>query len=190
MDTAREAGLDARRLTMRDIGWGHDNRFYDLDDREIRTLYKLYPWEWLVREPFGRNIAANAGRTLWIEPIWKMIWSNKAILSLLWDLFPRHPNLLWARRDAPASSSYVRKPLLAREGGNVLVVRDGMPVAQSDGPYVGEVVYQGLYDLPDFGGRYPVIGSWIVDGEPAGMGIREDGLITSNLARFVPHILE
>jgi len=35
-----------------------------------------------------------------------------------------------------------------------------------------------------------VIGSWIVDGEPAGMGIREDGLITSNLARFVPHILE
>jgi len=190
MDTAREAGLDARRLTMRDIGVGRDNRFYDLDDREIRTLYKLYPWEWLVREPFGRNIAQNAGRTQWIEPIWKMIWSNKAILAVLWDLFPRHPNLLWARRDAPAAQSYVRKPLLAREGGNVLVVRDGMTIAQSDGPYVGEFVYQGLYDLPGFGGRYPVIGSWIVDGEPAGMGIREDGLITSNLARFVPHILE
>ncbi len=190
MDTARAAGLDARRLTLGDVGWGRDQRFYDLDDREIRTLYKLYPWEWLVREPFGRHIGENAGRTLWIEPMWKMMWSNKAILAILWDLFPRHHNLLWARRDAPAATSYVRKPILAREGGNVTVVRDGFTVAQSDGPYMGEAVYQGLYDLPDFGGRYPVIGSWIVDGSPAGVGIREDGLITSNLARFVPHILE
>lgn len=37
---------------------------------------------------------------------------------------------------------------------------------------------------------YPVIGAWVVDGEPAGMGIREsDTPITGNLARFVPHRL-
>ena len=50
-------------------------------------------------------------------------------------------------------------------------------------------VAQALVDLPDFDGNRPVLGSWIVDGEPAGMGIREGGLITDNTARFVPHVI-
>ena len=194
MDVAREAGLVPQRLTMGDIGWGLDEdgrhgRFYDLDDREIRTLYKLYPWEWLVQEPFGRNIALNQRRTRWIEPIWKMIWSNKAILPIMWEMYPGHPNLLWASDAAPLSDSYVRKPLLAREGANVTIVRRGETIAASAGRYDGAAVYQGLYDLPDFAGARPVVGSWCVDGAPAGIGIREDGLVTSNLARFVPHIM-
>src|SRR5262249_41916174 len=153
----------------------------DLDNREIRTLYHLYPWEWLVNEPFGRFILENQGRTVWIEPIWKMIWSNKAILPILWDLYPRHPNLLWASAEKPTGASYVKKPALAREGANVVVVRDGIEVASRDGRYGdGPVIYQGLFDLPDFDGARPVVGSWIVDGAPAGMGIREDGLITGN----------
>jgi glutathionylspermidine synthase len=37
-------------------------------------------------------------------------------------------------------------------------------------------------------GNYPVIGSWVIDGESAGIGIRESGtMITNNLSRFVPH---
>jgi glutathionylspermidine synthase len=35
----------------------------------------------------------------------------------------------------------------------------------------------------------PVIGSWVVDGEAVGMGIREAGLITGNTARFTPHMI-
>jgi glutathionylspermidine synthase len=35
-----------------------------------------------------------------------------------------------------------------------------------------------------------VIGSWVVAGRSCGIGIREeDQLITSNTARFVPHII-
>jgi glutathionylspermidine synthase len=189
LDTARQAGLACEPILMTDVGWA-SGRFYDLQEREIRTLYHLYPWEWLVHEPFGRNLIENQGRTVWIEPIWKMIWSNKAILPILWDLYPRHPNLLWATSDAPASDSYVKKPILAREGANVTVVKGGQQIAASDGPYSGtNPVYQGLFDLPDFDGARPVLGSWVVDGEPAGMGIREDGLITGNLSRFTPHII-
>lgn len=190
MDTARAAGLEGRRLHMSDIGWG-GKRFFDLQNREIRTLYHLYPWEWLVHEPFGRHLLENDGRTTWIEPIWKMIWSNKAILPILWDLYPRHPNLLWASSEGPAAESYVRKPILAREGANVRIVRGGREIAGRDGPY-GEnpVVYQGLFELPSFDGACPVLGGWIVDGAPAGIGIREDGLITGNLSRFVPHVIE
>jgi hypothetical protein len=46
---------------------------------------------------------------------------------------------------------------------------------------------QQLYELPDFDGNRPVLGSWIVDGEPAGIGIREGGVVTGNTGRFVPH---
>jgi glutathionylspermidine synthase len=192
MDLAREAGLTPRRLTMRDIGWRASDRggaFVGLENEPIHTCYKLYPWEWMVGEAFGRNLALDLDQTLWIEPIWKMIWSNKAILPILWDLFPRHPNLLWARTDAPASDTYVQKPALAREGGNVTVVKDGAVLARTEGPYTGRTIWQDYFELPSLDGATPVIGSWCVDGEPAGMGVREDGLVTGNLARFVPHIL-
>jgi glutathionylspermidine synthase len=189
-DTARSAGLNPIDLPIAEVGWA-DGRFWDLQPAEIRTLYHLYPWEWLVHEAFGPRLLENAGRTAWIEPIWKMIWSNKAILPILWDLFPRHPNLLWASTEGPVGDSYVVKPILGREGANVRVVRGGAVAARKDGPY-GEapVVWQGLFDLPSYEGACPVIGAWIVDGEAAGMGIREDGLITGNLSRFVPHIID
>jgi glutathionylspermidine synthase len=49
-------------------------------------------------------------------------------------------------------------------------------------------VYQAVADIPSFDGNRPVLGGWVVDHEPAGLGIREsDGPITDNLSRFVPH---
>jgi glutathionylspermidine synthase len=176
-------------IVMTDIGLAPDGRFVDMQAREMRTIYKLYPWEWMVQEAFGPKLAAN-DRTTWIEPIWKMIWSNKAILPILWDMYPRHPNLLWASYDQVASANYVRKPILSREGANIEIFRNGQSVAQRDGAYgYSPTIYQGLFELPDFAGARPVIGSWVVDGAPAGMGIREDGLITGNLSRFVPHVI-
>ena len=42
--------------------------------------------------------------------------------------------------------------------------------------------------MPCHDGNYPVFGVWMIDGEAAGLGIREDRRrITSNLSRFVPH---
>jgi glutathionylspermidine synthase len=36
-----------------------------------------------------------------------------------------------------------------------------------------------------------VFGAWVVDHEPAGLGIREDTRrITGNLSRFVPHFFQ
>ena len=49
----------------------------------------------------------------------------------------------------------------------------------------------GLAVLPDFDGAHPVLGVWLVDGAPAGLGVREsDALITDNLSRFVPHLID
>ena len=42
--------------------------------------------------------------------------------------------------------------------------------------------------LPDFDGHHPVIGSWVIANQAAGIGIREDtSPITGNNSRFVPH---
>jgi glutathionylspermidine synthase len=49
-------------------------------------------------------------------------------------------------------------------------------------------VWQGYHALPRFGANHTVIGSWVVGGEAAGIGIREDDSpITKNSSRFVPH---
>jgi len=38
--------------------------------------------------------------------------------------------------------------------------------------------------------NYPVIGSWIIGQDAAGIGIREaNNLITDNKSRFVPHLI-
>lgn len=50
-------------------------------------------------------------------------------------------------------------------------------------------VCQKLASLAVADGNTALIGSWLIDGEPAGMGIRESsGSITTNTSRFVPHL--
>ena len=90
-DTAIQAGFETAFLFIDEIGWNGAD-FVDLDGRAITSLFKLYPWEWLMREEFARNIPRS--RTQFIEPAWKMLLSNKAILPLLWEMAPNHPNLL------------------------------------------------------------------------------------------------
>ena len=186
-DCALQAGWEARSLPIEALGWD-GARFVDLEDQPVRTLFKLYPWEWLVREEFGAHLLHLPAQV--IEPAWKMLLSNKALLVALWDLYPNHANLLPAYfDDAAFKGEYVKKPLLAREGANITLKTKDAELSPEDGGYGSEgFVYQGLAPLPDFDGRYPVIGSWIVDDQPAGIGIREDSSpITRNSSRFVPH---
>ena len=190
-DLASQAGLETHAVVIDDIGIDVQGNILDREDQVITAIFKLYPWEWIVAEAYGEDIVRRLPQTAWIEPIWKMIWSNKAILQILWTMFPNHPNLLAASvRQERIGGSYVAKPFLAREGANIEVVEAGRTVAQSQGAYrEGLTIYQELYPLRDFGAGYPVLGSWVVDGAAAGMGIREDGLITGNRARFVPHVI-
>jgi glutathionylspermidine synthase len=59
----------------------------------------------------------------------------------------------------------------------------------TDGTYGSEgYIYQALSELPKFKDCYAVVGSWIVNGLPAGIGIREDDTpVTKNTSNFVPH---
>ena len=191
-DCAQQAGLDTRLLHVDDIGWDLERElFVDPNEEPIRNLFKLYPWEWLSREPFHVYLLRNTNEMYWIEPAWKMILSNKAILALLWERFPGHPNLLPACLNGPPSPDYVRKPLLSREGANVDVFQGGSLRVTTPGIYGAEgYVYQQYFELADLSGQHPILGSWVIGQEPAGIGIREtEGLVTNDRSRFVPHLI-
>jgi glutathionylspermidine synthase len=196
-DTAMQAGWQVHIEEIENIGYDSQNReFVDRAENPIEHAFKLYPWEWMMEESFGQHVIACPTR--WYEPPWKMLLSNKAILPVLWKRYPFHPNLLPAYFDDEApdpnfGQMYVKKPILGREGANIQLAGkysdtlvDGShraPEYDSSG-----YIYQEFAPLPNFQGRHPVIGSWIIGDEPAGIGIREDNtIITGNGSHFVPH---
>jgi glutathionylspermidine synthase len=191
---AHQAGIEPTSyLFMEEIGWNEEAReFRDLEENRISDMFKLYPWEWLLAE-FSDQLLNVYFEMNWIEPIWKMILSNKAILAVLWEMFPYHPNLLKTQvGTSQGMTYYAKKPLLSREGANI-TIETPENRWHTGGDYGEEgYVYQAVAPVPDFGGKFPVLGSWYITGQgPAGMGIREsDGMITDNMSSFIPHAIE
>lgn len=162
-DTAIQAGWDTEYIDIENIGWNEGrNSFTDLKENPIQTCFKLYPWEWMQTDEFGKKLFRKT--TKWLEAPWKAILSNKAILPVLWKLFPDHPNLLEASFQPLRNKPYVQKPILSREGANIQIFEHGELLLKTDGPYVGPCVYQQLWELPNFDGNHPCIGSWVVNG--------------------------
>ena len=193
-DCARQAGHGTEMLEVEQIGLRSDGTFVDMKDRQINWMFKLYPWEWVFADEFGKSPAM--ARTRFVEPPWKAVLSNKGLLPYLWDMAPKHPNLLPAYfEEDPAKSAlgsrFAKKPIYSREGANILLVDGDTVIGRSGGNYGDEgYIRQALAPLPQFEGRYPVIGSWIVGDEACGMGLREDaGLITTDRSRFLPHAI-
>lgn len=212
---ARDAGMGAHYTAMEAIGLTVDGQFADSERRVIGTLFKLYPWESMLREPFAADISAS--RCRFLEPPWKAILSNKAMLPLLWQMHEGHPNLLPAAfeddllnpgtrldasisdatRDALGKAS-VTKPLFSREGASITIREDGTVIeAAADRSYDAHPrIVQAYHPQPVYGGEdgtpgmRPVLGLWVVGDTACGLGVREDASrITQDLSRFKPHYI-
>lgn len=191
-DCAIQAGINTQLIYVDELGWNGEN-FTDLEENPIQDIFKLYPWEWLINDQFSLHIPNDIQQANWIEPSWKMILSNKAIMAVLWQLYPNHPLLLETYFDKPKGMvSYVKKPLLSREGANVTLYRDNIIVEATAGDYGDEgYICQALANLPKEETGYSIIGSWIIGQESCGITFREsDKMITTDKSRFVPHIIE
>ncbi len=193
-DCAKAAGIQTRFVHVEDIGRDEAGRLSDLQDREITWMFKLYPWEFMFREEFGELLGSNNIR--WLEPPWKSILSNKALLPILWRMFPGHDNLLPAffedeLSQAGSLGTLVKKPIFSREGANISILDGELSLAESSGPYGEEgYIYQAAHLLPRFGDSYTLVGSWLVDDQPAGLSLREDkSLITQDTSRYLPHAI-
>jgi glutathionylspermidine synthase len=200
-DCATQGGLTTTILDIEAIGVDANGRLTDLEDRVIAALFKLYPWEFMINEEFGQYLKGPLAPRM-IEPCWKMILSNKGALPWLWRRHKGHPNLLpaWFEGDTKADPgpNYVLKPLLSREGANIRLINSALPGGhlETPGPYGGsKKIIQTYAPIPSWkdkqgGEHHAVIGSWLIAGKPRGMGVREDdGPITTDGARFVPHVI-
>ncbi len=202
---ARAADLGAHFVDLPKIGITDNRQFADAENRVIGTLFKLYPWEDMLRDDFSEHLAGSQCRFL--EPAWKAVLSNKGLLPVLWRMFEGHPNLLPAffseevesgsdivsRARDDLARGMVTKPLFSREGASITIEVDGQVVeaagnrAYDDHP----AIVQGYAKMPVFDGFRPVIGAWIVGETCAGMGLREDrSRITQDLSRFKPHYIK
>ena len=184
---AMEAGLNTAEMEMEQL-YLEDGAFYDPSGEKVDCCFKLYPWEWLMNE----SQDGCKADILWLEPLWKSLMSNKAILSVMSELYPDSPYILKCSDKSPAGmKGYCRKPIFSREGANVSLVKDGEVIEQTEGEYGEEgYVYQELAEIQPFDGKYPVIGSWVIGGISSGMGIREtSSRITDNMSEFIPHII-
>jgi glutathionylspermidine synthase len=194
-DCATQAGLMTYSHPIQEVGWNPRlAQFLDRDGRAIQTAFKLYPWEAMLAEEFGQVLLQRqeAKPTQWVEPAWKVLLSTKALLPTLWELYPDHPLLLPSFRDHPHGlEDWVAKPLWGREGDNIRIhLSDGTDTVQPGAYAHDDVVYQQWCPLPSFDGNRAMVGSWVVDGQAAGMIVREsDGPITDYYSRVVPHAI-
>lgn len=113
------------------------------------------------------------------EPLWTLIPSNKAILPVLWRMFPNHPYLLnadYALNDELKDNGYVSKPIVGRCGANIqLVSSDSKTLAEKTGYFDDRpMIYQQLFTLPKIDKQYVQISTFTAQGHYAGCGIRVD----------------
>lgn len=148
----------------------------------VRCLVNQYPKEWLANEVERDELLKyDLADLMTVEPWWKLILGNKALLPLLWSMYPHHQYLLPAYYDEPHRSAatddyrepldelgkvkWVSKPLFGREGQGVLVSSNFSSyeefVAYTRENYgrdeyndtLGKSIYQMYRELPSVQGR-------------------------------------
>ena len=184
------------------LGWDKAGRVVDADGERIDWVWKTWAWETAldqlrdealdeaafleshkfeeVRDHPPRLIDVLLRPEVMVfEPMWSLIPSNKAILPVLWHLYPRSPYLLethFELTDGLAARGYVKKPIVGRCGGNIaLVDSDARVLEETEGQFHDrDDIYQELFPLPEIGGLYTQVCTFTVDGIDAGACVRCD----------------
>ncbi|TGE29929.1 glutathionylspermidine synthase family protein [Hymenobacter metallicola] len=157
-------------------------------------LFKLVPWEILAEdEP---ELTADLcqllqSRDLIIaNPAYTLLFQSKGLLAWLWQVYPHHPLLLEASLD-DLTGRYVRKPLLGREGQNVVQVDGSRLVQEQPGDFAHQPqVRQRWVELPQDAQRRQYQAGVFWAGEACAISFRRESGVITNLSEFVPHILE
>ena len=157
--------------------------------------FKLIPWEDIALEESDlamllKGIILNQ-KAIIFNPAYTLMFQSKAILKILWDLYPDHPLLLETSSEPLAGKKQVAKPIFGREGESVAILNaDGSTAASIEGEYDNhKMVYQSYTELPtDQEGASYQAGLFYVY-ESCAVGFRKGGLILDNMSKFVGHIV-
>jgi len=211
----KEAGIESKLCVGTDKLYWKDATIVDSDGETIKLVWKLWTWDTIFQDYIDVNNERDADnddvskhlngthprisdvllndQIKVIEPLWKVITSNKALLPLLWQMYPNHLNLLhteWNLTDEIKHTSFVKKPIVGRFGHNITLYspKGDFVIAATTGNFSDrDSIYQELFSLKSDNGYNKIINSWIIHGHFAGFGVREDqNLITNNKSPMMP----
>ena len=182
------------------LHWDNRGRLLDDENHQIQSVWKTWAWETMLEQlredatgqevapPIRTGYAEDKVRLIDVllrpevqvyEPLWTAIPSNKAILPVLWSLFPNHRYLLEASFELTPElikNGYAQKPIAGRRGDNVKLFGDDNLVLNSTDGRFGkqEHIYQQLWCLPKVEDQYLQICTFTVGGHYGGSCLRSD----------------
>ncbi len=182
--------------------WGEDGAVLDPEGVEIRWVWKTWAWETALDQiraeceederklhEYRFDVARRAPprlvdvllreNVMVFEPLWTLIPSNKAILTVLWSLFPDCCYLLESRfelTDSLAAQGHVVKPIAGRCGSNVSIHDPERRVVGVTGGRFEhqDQIYQAWWPLPRFDDQFVQVCTFTVGGWHAGTCLRAD----------------
>ncbi|GAC33153.1 glutathionylspermidine synthase family protein [Paraglaciecola polaris] len=195
------AGFNCVRVIgLSTLTFGEQGEILDQHGNPIRWVWKTWAWETalnqLRKEEEQEALESHQARVtqpqivelsdvllnddiMVYEPLWTLIPSNKAILPVLWSLFPNHPLLLntsFELSDELKATGYVSKPIVGRCGENIqLIDADNQVLANKGGAFAErQQIYQQLFALPKIDNYYVQICTFTAAGHYAGSNVRVD----------------
>ncbi|WP_272660710.1 bifunctional glutathionylspermidine amidase/synthase [Providencia sp. PROV150] len=199
-----EAGFDYKIIHgLDELFWNETGQVVDSDGRILECVWKTWAWETAleqIRQECEKDYEHSAlqirtGHSEYndvrlvdvllkpeirvFEPLWTVIPSNKAILPILWSLFPYHPYLLntsFDISDELRSSGYAIKPIAGRCGDNIGLIGECDTILdETSGQFdKQENIYQQLWCLPNVAGRFIQVCTFTVGGHYGGACLRSD----------------
>jgi glutathionylspermidine synthase len=192
---ATEAGYATTFAYMDEVEFSSDEGIY-YEGEAYELWFKLVPWEDIAIEE--SELGALLGdiirnqKAIIFNPAYTLMFQSKAMLAILWKLFPDHPLLLETSFDPLEGQKQVKKPIFGREGGSVSILdMDGSVLYSEQGEYDAfSPIYQVYTPLPSDaeGARYQA--GLFFAYESCGLGFRKGGEIMNNMSKFVGHIVK
>lgn len=202
-EAMEEAGIQSRIIQgTSELRWADDGGILDAEGRRIKWVWKTWAWEtaldqiraeceddelklqnYVPGEPHSGPVrlvdVLLRSEVMVYEPLWTLIPSNKAILPILWSMFPDHPYLLetsFELTDGLRAKGYVSKPIVGRCGSNIAVFSSAAELlVETAGEFERrDQIHQELFPLARVGRYYVQPSTFSVAGAYAGCGVRVD----------------
>lgn len=202
----KEAGIDhIESIKNSGLTKLSDGTIVDSDNIPVTLVWKTWNWNTIFKEFLTEpqdtekvtlaNIFLNPNINV-IEPLWKNVTTNKALMPVICEMFPNHPRVLktaFELTEDIRKKSYVVKHITGRQGWNIKIVQIGEGNNEREEEEKEEniennvSVYQEFFKLPVFDGYMPILGSWVVRGQAQGFMARDSReLITEYYSCLLP----
>jgi len=191
---ANEAGFNTDFEFIENVNFSDDGIFKE--DNLFEFWFKLIPWEDIgIQESELALILTEIikeKKAIIFNPAYTLIFQSKAIMKILWDLYPNHPLLLETSYEPLIGKKYVEKRAFGREGANTKIINsDGSIDEETNGEYEGhKAIYQEYVEFPkDENGNFYQAGVFFAY-EACALGFRRGGKILNNMSKFVGHMIK